>query len=584
MSSRGVSVVASWRERLKGWWQNDALRRGALLVAILLVLAYFKVPFTQHEFETHADGGYYTDIAAHVRDGQGLTTNLCLMYKGCPQLPHPADIYPLWPLLLGLVAKLFPLLAAAKWLPFSLYFTALVLGYLWASRLAPEPLFPSTVPYFDAGHLFVILLGLTKDFFYYTSSPYTEGLTFAIVLATLWRSHSLWHRPSWRTGLELGVWLGLGFLARTQQLLLALAAATAFAAALAFQREKRRAYSIMASAALGTFILVVLPHYLHLRSFVPDFTPLTILRWDQTRFSNALPAIHALREVQGLGPYLADRWEGVEVAFALSGGKLSYRDQFHTFTFALLVAIPLLAVRALQPGRLRSLWEALRRPEHLATIFAVVYAIGALVSLQGMHLNPSAGEEWLFGGRWGAPSGFVFFLALLLLVRQRVGPWRAAGVLLLCSGIWFGLGALQDVTREMVTHKQPKPSAIVRWLNEQTAAGGRLTVAARRPQMIAYQTPLVGYHWFPNQVKLSDVEAMVTELGVDYLLTSPDGGPLARNRARFDSAFELVATVGRNGVFAPTEALLARSKRRDKPRRLPVGGTAPVPGGDEVEP
>lgn len=72
--------------------KGQTLRRSAVLLLILAAIGVYKITFTSHTFDTHPDGGYYTNIASHVRDGHGLVTNLCLLHKGCLEFPAPADI------------------------------------------------------------------------------------------------------------------------------------------------------------------------------------------------------------------------------------------------------------------------------------------------------------------------------------------------------------------------------------------------------------------------------------------------------------------------------------------------------------
>lgn len=536
------------------------LRRYTLLAFILLVLASYKLTFTSHIFDTHPDGGYYTDIARHIRDGDGLVTNLCLLHKGCTTFPVPADIYPLWPLVYGLAAKVSPLglLGTGKWLATVLYFVALVLGYAWATTLFPRPLLPGVLPSFDAGHLFVLMLGLNKEFFAYTTFPYTEALAFTVVLAALWRGAKLWPNPSWRSGLELGVWLGLAFLARKQMLVLAMAAAPMLVGAIVVLREHRRRYATMAACTAVAFGVVVAPHVIHLSRVVPNFGFTQVLRWDQTRFSDVLAPVPIIQEVDGLWPYLVDRAQGFEVAFALEG-KTSYVDHYYLFQYGLVLALPLLiviAVRQARPTSIRQAWAWIARPDSLHALWSLTFAIGAFLALHTMHMEPLAASEWVFGGRWALPCVFLFFGAFVLLLRRPSGPWRAAATILISASIYLGVTTVKAETERVEGRKDRGPSALAQWLNRRQAQRGKLIVAYRRPQVIMIDTPEVGYHWYHNNTSLRDVERMVTHLGADYLVAPRGRFGFERDRRAFNASFRLVKKIGRTRIYEPTSALL----------------------------
>lgn len=49
---------------------DDRARRVGWLVVIVGVLGFYKIQLTLHTYWTNVDGGYYTDIARHVRDGE----------------------------------------------------------------------------------------------------------------------------------------------------------------------------------------------------------------------------------------------------------------------------------------------------------------------------------------------------------------------------------------------------------------------------------------------------------------------------------------------------------------------------------
>ncbi|MEQ9320680.1 MAG: hypothetical protein RIF41_16055, partial [Polyangiaceae bacterium] len=510
----------------------------------------------------HSDGGYYLDIAAHVRDGHGLVSNVCLMHQGCPELPHPTTIYPLWPLLLGHVSRGFPLFETGKWLPAGLYVVTLVLGYLWGRALFPKPLFPKAFPAFDAGHLVALMLGTSAGFFRYTSLPYTEGLTFAIVTLALWRSTTLLPRPTLWGGLELGTWLALAFLARAQMAILAVAAFVVMGGAALVLADERRRYGAMVVGSMVALAVWMGLRYRHLAGFVPDLTIDEVVFWYRIRFSEAVSAVPFLHETHGALDYVLDRAEGVLVAYGSEGGH-GYGKQVYTFHFAALAALPLAVLSIRRGVRERGVTALLRGwlgPERIAHSFALLFGLGAFLSLHGMHLHPSAGPEWLFGGRWAIPTLFLFFLSLVALVRAG-GGWRTVGVFLLCAGVFVGLSHVRRDANKIAARKPATVAEppLVTWLNRMARRRGPFTAVFKSPQAIAYLTPEVRYHWHHEQTSLEDVEAMVTELGADYVILQT-GHPHAfiTPRAPFNAAFKRVAVLPGYRVYAPNRPLLDR--------------------------
>ena len=219
-------------------------------------------------------------------------------------------MYPLWPLLLGWVAKVVPIFEAGKWLATACYFATLGFAYLWGRALYGEPLLPKVAPGFNAGHVIVLMFGVHDYFFQFTSFPYTEGLGYALACAALWRMTRLLPRPTWIGGIEIGVWLGLVILARYQMVLMAMAAFPVLAGAAVLSTGPRRRYAIMTLTAVAGMLLVVGPHYLYVRSFTPGLTPGLYVQWQRVRFVDVLSPIPDVIEVKGTWPWIVDRLRG----------------------------------------------------------------------------------------------------------------------------------------------------------------------------------------------------------------------------------------------------------------------------------
>src|SRR5512137_311156 len=238
----------------------------ALLGLILLCCAALKIEHNDRPFLTGADGGLYTDIAEHVRDGDGLVTDISLYHHGYPRFPHPTAIYPAWPLLYGAASRLVPLGVAGTWLPTVGYFVALIFAYLWAAPLGRAEGGPKLGV--NPGHALVLFLGLNGKFFAYTSLPFTEGLGFALLFACLWRFRKIGGSRSLAHGAEMGAWLAALMLVRSHFLIVALAAFLALG--WSFWRRPTRSGWLKPVVAAAAFIALLVPWYVHISKFVPE--------------------------------------------------------------------------------------------------------------------------------------------------------------------------------------------------------------------------------------------------------------------------------------------------------------------------
>jgi hypothetical protein len=533
--------------------------RRAWLAVIVGVLGYHKIAVTLHTYGTNVDGGFYTDVARHVRDGQGLVSSCSTLHAGYPRFPFPTAVYPLWPLLLGWVAKVVPIFEAGKWLATACYFATLGFAYLWGTALHGEPLLPRIAPGFNAGHVLVLMFGMHEYFFQYTSFPYTEGVTYALTCAALWRMTRLLPRPTWVGGLEIGVWLGLVVLGRYQMVLMAMAAFPVLAGAAALSTGPRRLYAWMTLAAAAGMLLVVGPHYLYVRSFTPGLTPALYVQWQRVRFSEGLSPIPDVLVVKGALPWIQDRLRGFTLAFDPRDKTFSYAARYQAFPYALVAAVPLLAwlgVRNASRDRLRAGWAWVRRPENLPWVHAVVLATGCFVMIHSMHMQPGRPyPEWYFSQRHALVCVFAFFLSLLLLFTRGGSLGKVLGAGILCASVYLGLGSIRARAHDLEGARAPGPSAFVQWLNDEAARRGGMIVVLRQPQSIAWMTRDVGYHWYYYGTNFEDVRAMVA-LGAAYVVVpGSQSFPFTRS-PEFDRSFHLVRTLEGNRIYAPDPSLV----------------------------
>ncbi len=492
-------------------------RPGASLIlfgALLLLLAGPKLVLSAYEHGTSIDGGFYTDVALHVAAGNGLVTDVSLYHHGYPSFPHPTAVYPLWPLIYGYAAKLFPAPEVGIWLSTVFYFVALVFAYLWGRRLVPDPLYPRLFPGLDGGHIVMLVLGLHGEFFAFTSLPYGEGLAWALLMAALWRLHGRFLSPSWQGGAEAGAWCGLLFLARSQMLFVLGSIVAVQGLFLLTDAGRRRDWGLMLGASLTVFVAVLLPHYMYVRSFVLGSAWLAMLRFDSAHVTEQLSEVTMLVKTDGLWDWLVDRFGGFVEAFKWSG-KYGYRKAFHWFHWAVPVLAGLgLSRKIREKVSLREWIRWLRQPERAPMALALSVALVGFLSIHAIH--KSYFIAWNFTRRQGLTSMFLFALALIRLAQDRHWTPRFLALFLLLNGTGTGYAkAMDKAVRKAGKEHRPYRPGFVRHLHE-ARTNGSLTVAitGQQGQRLAPHTDGVGYHWIHRRTRTADLKHMVEDLGV----------------------------------------------------------------------
>ena len=540
-SLRRLAADPSARERALGWvW---------LAVLLLTMGAAHAIVSSCRGFGFGVDGGYYASIALHVRDGHGFKTNVSILHKADPTFPAPSSVYPLWPLTWGYLARVFPLESVGTWLPAALYVLALLLGYLWLHRVHPRSFFPRALPGLQAGHVLVCVLGFSR-FFVSTVFPLVEGLAYTLLFAGFWRLAKLLPQPSWRAGVEAGVWLGLGTLARPQ---LAVSAGVAFivlAYAVAVCAGLRLRFAIMLATFMASFVAVVTPWFKYTWSFAPEATVTQILAFASVRSNHVLSHLEGLRSGNGLATWLLDRLSGIPVAYGWRTVG-AYFSQYFTFHYALLFVAPF-SLLGLARAALRRDFAALREwlvaPKNLPRIFAFGYGSGAYLALHTMHT--AAG--WYFHRRQGLGSAvFIALMLAYLLLFRSLWP-RLIGAALLASGVWLGGERLIQDARTALSSPPPAAPPIVDWIEQRRRAEPQLVLAMRSPQTVGYLFPDVGFHWFSDGTTRADLERMVTQLGVDYVAVRLDAATWWSTRG---VRFKRVEQVGAETIYRPDRAL-----------------------------
>ncbi len=524
---------------------RDRVRAIPADVRLLLLFFAFLVPLraahTANVKWMLVDGGLYTEVARHVRDGEGLVTNLSLYHAGYEHFPHPTPLYPLWPLMLGLASKVGDLATLAHWLPMTLYFTALVAAFLFGKRLWPSPLLPTVFPTFHAGHLLVLLLGLQRHFVYFTSLPYTEGISWTLLLLFLWRT--LGQAGSTRVvwALELGLWAGVLYFCRSQFLLVPIAVTMALGLRVLVGPERGRAM-LHAVVTLGVIGAILGGWWLYLRTFLPDANLTTLLRFDQNQATDVLAPLDVLVDQPGLLAVLLDRLEGIRVAWNPSG-KGTYATGFIYTHWALPFALPSLFVAGfalLRDRGLRGLVEAARGPRAFGWMVLLLLAGGSLLSIHLAHKQFNG--SWYFGQRQSLVSMLAFFLALGWLLRSGRSVSTALGVLVLGGTVLVGT---RNVYEEAIAEGdsirgEDGEAELVRWLKRATKDGPIVVaMAGSDVNRVGWRTKDVGYHYVYNTTSYADLLDMMDVLGAKYLFF--EDGATRNWRFRRESAGQLEA-------------------------------------------
>ena len=490
-------------------------REGLLLAVPLAVVATLQALLTARASDMNVDGGYYLDVAMHVRDGHGLVSDVSLYHAGFPHFPHLTPIYPLWPWLLGTVGRVVEITAAAHWLPAFFWLAAVLLAWAFGRRLVQGPLLG--VRDLNGGHLLALLLATQGELSRFCTWPYTEGLAYTLLFGLLWRLCGMSGRL--RDGLELGVWLALICLCRSQLFVAPMAIFPVLGLLALLGGPRGRRWLPAGALALGVVLTALGVWWAHSRTFVPDASLFTLLRFDQAQVNHVLDPITVMAPTDGPLDFLVDRLQGVAVAYGADGWGRSYARGF----FLLQWTLPLAALLVLT--RLRGLsWDRLRTwlagPQALPWLVLGLLALGGLASV---HLPHKEGfGTWYFHRRHAIIALLAFFPCLLVMVQH---PWRrvrqaAALLLVLQGGFWVESlpGRFEDARSEAEADR--RDAVLAAWLQARASAEAPLIVVinAVKPTELAWRTDHVGYHWFYERSQPRDVERMFDELGAELLI------------------------------------------------------------------
>lgn len=497
--------------------RRDPIR--TLFGVVMLAIAVPRLMFSLYVRDFGADGGYYSNIARNVRDGNGLTTDLSIFHQGFPHFPYPTPVYPVWPFVYGMVAKVAPLEVVGVWLPTVAWVAIVAFAFVLGRRLAPRiSLAPLPIPQtLHGGHVFALVTALTSELAKATSAPYTEGVAFILLFGCMLRGPVLWRRLGAVAGIEFGVWLILLLLVRSQFIVVGIAAA--MCVPFAALRRPRAAVAFALGAGLVAFGSWH-AYEAWVGTFLPSPTLQTYIRFDLARAPSALSEVPVMAPDEGLAARLSAIASGFQGAFWIFDNSASYYHLHGAFIHAVVLALPLLALRA---RHWRLLLRFLRSPAGPGAAFVTASAIGLMLSLHTVH--KVYGASWVFGSRHGIPSLFIVATCMLLLLRSR-GAWRWVGVLLLLLGTYTGWRQLVLLANDRMVDSWKAPSLLgyrseIRgFMLGELERRGELTMGVERPeaQRLAWRTPGVGFHWLTETTTVEDATVLVRDLGVDYIV------------------------------------------------------------------
>ncbi|MDP7039309.1 MAG: hypothetical protein QGI45_09130 [Myxococcota bacterium] len=501
--------------------KTTSVKIGFALLA--LTTLYYRCYSTWAHFNSKfasLDGGYYLDVTQNILAGLGIYTDISPFHQGLPFLPYPSTIYPVWPLCMAFFGLIFPAWTVAFILPMFLYFLVLYAAYVAGRHIHPGKLCTLGTVSIHGGHLLMLCFALQRGFFIATSRPYTEGLTYALVLATIVVIKRYFAKPTFPAGILLGALSCIIFLTRTQLLVFTIAlVGTTLLATL----SNRRKHGLGFVGIFLGFSLCFSPQWYWLSTFVSTDIFWQFFRFDAYQATPYLPIMAEDFPTDGTLGFILDRLYGFLVAF-LPLNKFGYHRVFFTLQFF----VPLFLAFGL-PRIVTTHFTSLRQlgvrdfiaSLNFFTVFIWAFAIGGLLSLHVIHLdNPT--HEWFFGTRHALIAVFLFFLSCCQYLS--LGLWhKRVGALLLLIFVGYGFSEMNTVSRR--AHKQVdnlpgQPYPLIDWINAHTDANNYRIFAmpSNWGKRLAIFTPHAGYRDIRRHDNLNVLKTMTTQLRTDYVV------------------------------------------------------------------
>jgi len=481
---------------------------GLILLILLILKASFN-PYPVGEFSI--DGSYYYQVARNVAEGNGFLTNVSLYHQGIKDLPQPSPIYPLWPLLLGATGALIGIDLAATLLPEILFFCSLFLLYFLANAMV-EAWDPSAKflfkhqPWVDIGHWAVLLLGLNKVFFSFTSLPYTEGLAFTFAFGALLVLTQLAKGPSLLWGGLTGILASLAYLTRTQMIGVTIAIPTV----LFLVSLKDRSYKYTTLASVLTIGIPIFCWITYLRTYTRHFTPRVLMDFSSYHETPELLPWQYLVETNGAWDLITDRLHGFLVAFDFSS-QYSYIN-----SFGLSAYIPLLALVWVLPHTkqlFNNVWSFVS-PRALPGLSAILASLLCLLPIHAFHAQ--AFSPYLFQWRHGLPIVLLIVMAAGYLLRYEKTRIRKLTLVLMTLSICTNVLAIDGTFKHELLFQGPSKSdqEFARWISKQSPPPIFLTT---RPWQWGANTKGL-FHWTACEEPREQMLAYFQYVHVDHVV------------------------------------------------------------------
>ncbi len=514
------------------------------------------------------DGAYYLQIARQVALGNGLRTTYSVFHMALSPLPQRASSYPLLPLAIGYLARLMPLSEAAVWLPGIAYVVSIGLCYgflVWASARSLPRLHWLTRLLVCAA--LSTWFGLLPVYVWTSARPYTETLSNALLLGTLWcfglssaRRFALpWRRRA--AFLGVGFLAGLCYLARFQLIVAPIALVLARVLA-----RDRRALRDSAWLALGAAPSLTWQAWRQLT--LPNGQPYALLDFAMYRQRLDVPPFVYDLQFESRWAWFVDKLHGVLVSFDPAGID-AYQVQLSYLVWAVPLGLTLFALQQLTRVRQHGFRGALRRagwrrPRHAALLASAWLGALAVAPLHTVH--SLRWRSWAFAWRQGMPLVYLVNPLVLWLLALDKRVLRVLVTVLLGLSLLVCARKTGEVLRRHVATEPLEADAqVARYLEAHAPTRGTLGMEHQSLGVFTVE-PL---YWLACWSPARFAEVLVRDLPIDRILLRPNelrcpSLDRIRSRLRFEQAFTAYSplTLYQNRALLDLAVDLHRSKLR----------------------
>lgn len=462
----------------------------AWLVLLLAFLAALRLQRFAGDGPYGLDASFYFQIARHVAHGDGLLTSVSLYFEGW-KLPARTIAYPLWPLLLGAVGRVFGLVQAANFLPPLLYIVSLPLFYFVARRVESEIGSDEALPPWSprGAHLLLLLFALNPQYYASTTHPYTEGCAFVLALLAL----AVMRQTSVRAAAFAGLLCALAFLARSQMIAAAFGCAVALACESWRDRRFARLVAFIAAAAVPVCVWMVYAGYIPGVAVIDAATR----RVDIPTFSQQVASA-------GVADYFVKRLPGIAIAFSPSS-PFSYVRTFGAAAFLVPFGALVWLLRRTS-GRNR---DSRTGTTTVAALATGAFALVTLFLYRGDFFLP-----WLFAWRHGIPLIFLLMVVVPYLMSLGLRTLSAGTAVVVALSAATGLVAILQFVRSVESGYSPAERQLLTWLDSSPRTPTLLTTHA---QTLAVRAN-ANLHWTICTATSPMTKRVLDALPIDYVI------------------------------------------------------------------